>query len=68
MKILNGIAFTAQPEAPAFVLAGACGWAVNDQINSPVASCRPLRRQDANAFRLMQFATKLRIRPALRHR
>ena len=30
MKILNGIAFTAQPEAPACVLAGAFGWAVND--------------------------------------
>ena len=25
--------FTAQPEAPAFVLAGASGWAVNDWIN-----------------------------------
>ena len=30
MKILNGIVFTAQPKAPAFVLAGASGWAVND--------------------------------------
>ena len=29
---LNGIAFTAQPEAPAFVLAGASGWAVNKSL------------------------------------
>ena len=29
MKILNGIAFTAQPEAPAQGKAGASGWAVN---------------------------------------
>jgi hypothetical protein len=25
-----GHPFTAQPKAPAFALAGACGWAVND--------------------------------------
>jgi hypothetical protein len=25
-----GILFTAQPEAPAFAMAGASGWAVND--------------------------------------
>ena len=31
------ILFTAQPEAPAFVLAGASGWAVNDKITSPMA-------------------------------
>ena len=30
MKILNGIAFTAQPKAPAQGKAGAFGWAVND--------------------------------------
>jgi hypothetical protein len=28
------VSFTAQPDAPAFVLAGASGWAVNDEINS----------------------------------
>jgi hypothetical protein len=27
--------FTAQPEAPAFVLAGASGWAVNEKKSSP---------------------------------
>jgi hypothetical protein len=27
---LNGIAFTAQPEAPAYRTAGASGWAVNE--------------------------------------
>jgi len=27
---LNGIVFAAQPEAPAYVLAGSSGWAVND--------------------------------------
>jgi hypothetical protein len=29
-----GLLFTAQPEAPAFMLAGASGWAVNGEINS----------------------------------
>jgi hypothetical protein len=28
--------FTAQPEAPAFLLAGASGWAVNNLINTPL--------------------------------
>jgi hypothetical protein len=32
--------FTAQPEAPAFVLAGASGWAVNDYANDPLAMFR----------------------------
>lgn len=32
MKILNGIAFTAQPEAPASTKAGASGWAVNEGV------------------------------------
>ena len=39
MKILNGIAFTAQPEAPASARAGASGWAVNNSIDSPRGSC-----------------------------
>jgi hypothetical protein len=29
--------FTAQPKAPALVLAGASGWAVNDPVNIPPA-------------------------------
>jgi hypothetical protein len=29
-----GLLFTAQPKAPAFALAGAFGWAVNDYFNS----------------------------------
>jgi prepilin-type N-terminal cleavage/methylation domain-containing protein len=32
--------FTAQPEAPAFVLAGASGWAVNNQTQQPACSER----------------------------
>ena len=32
--------FTALPEAPAFVLAGASGWAVNDYVNDPLAMFR----------------------------
>ena len=38
-----GLLFTAQPKAPAFVLAGASGWAVNDSINSLLV--RKIRRQ-----------------------
>jgi hypothetical protein len=30
----SGLLFTAQPKAPAFALAGAFGWAVNDYFNS----------------------------------
>jgi hypothetical protein len=37
-----GLQFTAQPEAPAFALAGASGWAVNDEINCPLALCHAL--------------------------
>ncbi len=59
-----GLLFTAQPEAPAFVLAGASGWAVNDYINDPLTlfcqkwmRTRPKQRKpakpDANAFRLI---------------
>ncbi len=33
-----GLLFTGQPEAPAFIVAGAIGWAVNDQNNSLVKS------------------------------
>jgi hypothetical protein len=33
----TGILFTAQPEAPASVLACASGWAVNDKMISPMA-------------------------------
>jgi hypothetical protein len=29
-----GLLFTAQPEAPAFLLAAASGWAVNDEIST----------------------------------
>jgi hypothetical protein len=42
--------FAAQPEAPAFVLADASGWAVNDEINGlqgkvlSVCFCRSLQR------------------------
>ena len=36
-RSLNGIAFTAQPQAPASVQAGACGWAVNNEFNASKA-------------------------------
>jgi hypothetical protein len=35
---------TAQPEAPAFVLASASGWAVNDEINSLLSATVDERR------------------------
>jgi hypothetical protein len=38
-----GLLFTAQPKAPAFVLAGASGWAVNDKINAPLTLLRTKR-------------------------
>jgi len=59
-----GLLFTAQPKAPAFVLAGASGWAVNDYVNDPLTLLcyKWLRTQprqtkpakpDTNAFRLI---------------
>jgi hypothetical protein len=33
-----GLPFTAQPEAPASIKAGASGWAVNDETNSLLVS------------------------------
>jgi prepilin-type N-terminal cleavage/methylation domain-containing protein len=37
-----GLLFTAQPKAPAFVLAGASGWAVNNQMQQPTCTERVL--------------------------
>jgi hypothetical protein len=62
-----GLQFTAQPEAPAFVLAGASGWAVNELINSPpetpgeIRICSPLV---IAPFRRLQFFSMLKV---LRH-
>jgi len=51
----GGLLFTAQSEVPAFVLAGVSGWAVNDWINSPLASFSPVRQhENANSLRPMQ--------------
>ena len=46
MKILNGIAFTAQPEAPAKCIAGASGWAVNGFVTGRSLLRPSLREHD----------------------
>jgi hypothetical protein len=39
--------FTARPEAPAFVLAGASGWAVNEKAQAPIHSIPDRSRRSA---------------------
>ena len=51
-----GLLFTAQPEAPAFLLAGASGWAINNNESKntltpatpATQSCSPLRGRSSN--------------------
>ena len=43
--------FTAQPEAPAFVSAGASGWAVNNEINSLLIRMVQQTAMDVNVLR-----------------
>jgi hypothetical protein len=43
--------FTAQPKAPAFVSAGASGWAVNHEINSLLVRMVQQTAMDVNVLR-----------------
>jgi hypothetical protein len=54
--LVDGVAscelpFTAQPTAPAFVSAGASGWAVNNEINSLLIRMVQQTAMDVNVLR-----------------